>query len=73
MPDCLGKSTMERQYDIHITPHAEQAMREIASYIAVDLQVPETAMQMLRTFSGGDREAEDDAAENPIDTGRTVA
>ena len=50
MPDCLGKSTMERQYDIHITLHAEQAMREIASYIAVDLQVPETAMQMLRTF-----------------------
>ena len=50
LPDCLGKSTMERQYDIHITPHAEQAMREIASYIAVDLQVPETAMQMLRTF-----------------------
>ena len=41
---------MERQYDIHITTHAEQAMREIASYIAVDLQVPETAMQMLRTF-----------------------
>ena len=25
-------------------------LREIASYIAVDLQVPETAMQMLRTF-----------------------
>ena len=41
---------MERQYDIHITLRAEQAMREIASYIAVDLQVPETAMQMLRTF-----------------------
>ena len=71
MPDCLGKSTMERQYDIHITLHAEQAMREIASYIAVDLQVPETAN--AADVSGGDREAEDDAAENPIDTGGTVA
>ena len=41
---------MARQYEIRITQHAEQAMREIGSYIAVDLQAPETALQMLMTF-----------------------
>lgn len=39
---------MEKQYNIRITPHAEDAMREIGHYIAVDLMAPEVASRLLR-------------------------
>lgn len=41
---------MDRQYEVRITQHAEQAMREIGVYIAVDLIEPETAVRLLKTF-----------------------
>ena len=41
---------MEKLYEVKITPHAEQSMREIASYIAVDLMEPQTAVKLLRAL-----------------------
>ncbi len=41
---------MEKQYEVKITRRAEQSMREIGLYFAVDLMAPETAIRMLRTF-----------------------
>ena len=41
---------MEKLYEVKITPHAEQSMQEIASYIAVDLMEPQTAVKLLRTL-----------------------
>ena len=41
---------MEKLYEARITPHAEQSMREIASYIAVDLMEPQTAVKLLRAL-----------------------
>ena len=41
---------MEKLYDVRITPHAEQSMQEIASYIAVDLMAPQTAVKLLRAL-----------------------
>lgn len=43
----------ERLYEVKITEYAEQSMREIGMYIAVDLKAPETAMKMLKTFQTG--------------------
>lgn len=40
----------EKQYEVKITEYAEQSMREIGMYIAIDLKAPETAVKMLRTF-----------------------
>ena len=39
-----------KQYEVKITRHAEQSMREIGTYIATDLMSPETAVKMLGTF-----------------------
>ena len=41
---------MEKLYDVRITPRAEQSMQEIASYIAVDLMEPQTAVKLLRVL-----------------------
>ena len=41
---------MEKLYEVKITPHAEQSMQEIASYIAVDLLEPQTAVKLLRAL-----------------------
>ena len=41
---------MEKLYEVKITPRAEQSMQEIASYIAVDLMGPQTAVKLLRTL-----------------------
>ena len=41
---------METLYEVKITPHAEQSMQEIASYIAVDLMEPQTAVKLLRAL-----------------------
>ena len=41
---------MEKQYEVKVTQYAEQAMREIATYIAVDLLAPEVAIKYLRTL-----------------------
>ena len=41
---------MEKLYNVKITPHAEQSMREISSYIAVDLMEPQIAVKLLRTL-----------------------
>ena len=41
---------MEKLYNVRITPQAEQSMQEIASYIAVDLMEPQTAVKLLRTL-----------------------
>ena len=41
---------MEKLYEVKITPPAEQSMQEIASYIAVDLMEPQTAVKLLRTL-----------------------
>ena len=38
---------MEKQYEVKITHHAELAMRQIAQFIAVDLQEPGTAVRLL--------------------------
>ena len=38
---------MEKLYNVRITPQAEQSMQEIASYIAVDLMEPQTAVKLL--------------------------
>lgn len=43
----------EKQYEVKITEHAEQSMREIGMYIAVELKAPETAAKMLKTFQTG--------------------
>ena len=40
----------EKQYEVKITEYAEQSMREIGMYIAVDLKAPETSVKMLRMF-----------------------
>lgn len=45
-----ARDNQEKQYEIKITRHAEQSMREIAVYIAVDLAEPGTAIKMLKTF-----------------------
>ena len=41
---------MEKLYEVKITPRAEQSMQEIASYIAVDLMEPQTAVKLLRAL-----------------------
>ena len=41
---------MEKLYEVKITPRAEQSMQEIASYIAVDLMEPQTAVKLLCTL-----------------------
>ena len=41
---------MEKLYKVRITPRAEQSMQEIASYIAVDLMEPQTAVKLLRAL-----------------------
>lgn len=41
---------VEKQYKVKITRHAEQSMREIGVYIAVELMEPETAIKMLGVF-----------------------
>ena len=41
---------MEKLYEVKITPHAKQSMQEIASYIAVDLMEPQTAVKLLRAL-----------------------
>ena len=41
---------MEKQYDVRITPFAENSMREIGRYLAVDLLAPEAASRLIRTF-----------------------
>lgn len=33
-----ARDNQEKQYEVKITRHAEQSMREIAVYIAVDIQ-----------------------------------
>lgn len=45
-----ARDNQEKQYEVKITRHAEQSMREIAVYIAVDLAEPGTAVKMLKTF-----------------------
>lgn len=44
------QDSLERQYEVKVTRHAEQSLREIAVYIAVNLLEPETAAKMLKTF-----------------------
>ena len=39
-----------KQYEVKITRHSEQSMREIGVYIAFDLMESETAVKMLKTF-----------------------
>ena len=41
---------MEKLYKVRITPRAEQSMQEIASYIAVGLMEPQTAVKLLRAL-----------------------
>ena len=43
----------KKQYEVKITEYAEQSMREIGMYIAVDLRAPETAVKVLRSFQVG--------------------
>lgn len=45
-----AQDNQEKKYEVKITRHAEQSMREIAIYIAVDLAEPGTAVKMLKTF-----------------------
>ena len=41
---------MEKQYKVKVTVRAEQSLREISHYIAVDLMEPQTAVKLLRTL-----------------------
>lgn len=41
---------MEKQYKVKVTVRAEQSLREISHYIAVDLTEPQTAVKLLRTL-----------------------
>lgn len=41
---------MDNRYEVKITQHAEESMREIAGYIAYDLLEPETAVKLLLTL-----------------------
>lgn len=41
---------MEKQYKVKVTVHAEQSLREISHYIAVDLTEPQAAVKLLRTL-----------------------
>jgi toxin ParE1/3/4 len=41
---------MKKRYEVKITQYAEQSMREIAFYIAVDLMSPEAAVNLMKTF-----------------------
>ena len=45
-----ARDNQKKQYEVKITRHAEQSMREIAVYIAVDLAEPGTAVKMLKTY-----------------------
>lgn len=40
-----ARDNQKKQYEVKITRHAEQSMREIAVYIAVDLAEPGTAVK----------------------------
>ena len=39
---------MEKQYEVRITPFAENAMREISNYIAIDLMAPASALSLMQ-------------------------
>ena len=39
---------MEKQYEVRITPFAENSMQEISSYIAVDLMAPASALSLMQ-------------------------
>ena len=41
---------MAKRYEVKITQYAEQSMREIAAYIAVDLIAPEAAVNLMKAF-----------------------
>lgn len=41
---------MEKQYKVKVTVRAEQSLREISHYIAVDLTEPQAAVKLLRTL-----------------------
>lgn len=41
---------MANEYHVKVTPQAQEQMREIAHYIAFELQAPDTAMRMLATL-----------------------
>ena len=41
---------MDKRYEVKVTQHAEQAMREIVQYITFDLLVPETAIKLMLTL-----------------------
>ena len=41
---------MEERYTIRVTDQAQEQLREIAHYIAYELQAPETALRMLETL-----------------------
>ena len=41
---------MEERYTIRVTAQAQEQLREIAHYIAYELQAPETALRMLETL-----------------------
>lgn len=39
-----------QEYEIRITTHAEESLREIGAYIWEELMVPETAINLLQTI-----------------------
>ena len=39
---------MEKQYEVRITPFAENSMQEISSYISVDLMAPASALSLMQ-------------------------
>ena len=41
---------MDRQYEVKVTQHAEQAMREIVRYITFELLAPEAATKLMMTL-----------------------
>jgi toxin ParE1/3/4 len=41
---------MNERYTVKVTDYAEQSMREIAQYIAIELLAPEAAINLLKTF-----------------------
>lgn len=42
---------MDRQYEVKVTQHAEQAIREIVRYITFDLLAPEAATKLMMTLN----------------------